>query len=147
MDENKKFLILLLGVVALLMYTMNQTFKLILNPVGETSPEIIKKIHKVYLVGVNNVLALYIAFLIFSYGFLISVSFFEWIFILVNMALGLIMLVLSADAMKKLKDLPADEYKEYNTMLGVLVASSVVLLVIMMGWAIMKRRSGAQSQS
>lgn len=140
MGPETMFSIIILMILVLLMSIMNKSFKLILQPTDETTLDIIKKIHKVYLVGINNILVLYLMFLVFSTTFLIKYNFFKHFIIFINMALGFIMMVMTADAIRKIK-LEAKKagqnisiYKTYMSMLTFLCSMSAILASIMIIW-------------
>lgn len=149
MHSETMFSIIILGVLVLLMSVMNKSFKLILQPTDETTLDIIKKIHKVYLVGINNILLVYLLFLVFSTAFLIKYDFFKHFIIFINMTLGFIMMVMTADAINKIKQQAkkkGQDISEYNTyieMLTFLCSVSAVLAFVMIIWIGMIIRSGS----
>lgn len=139
-------LLTFLAAFVVLMVVMNTSFELILKPVDETTPDIIKKVHKTYLVGLSNIFVLYLAFIYISFHYIVNNGFIDWIVILANVAFSFIVLVMSADALRKIQELgeyknDKKKYKIYVDLFSVLIVFSIFLLLSMLVWVYLKRTS------
>lgn len=140
-----QFLIIFAPLVFLL-FVVNVSFKLLQKPVDDAAPEIIKKIHSTYLVGIVNVFVLYTAFIFFSFHYLLNEGFIDWVFILANTSFSFIIMVMSADALNKInKDnkIKISMYKDYTDFLKALVGVSSILLFCSLVWGYFKIKKPA----
>lgn len=117
--------------MGMLMVIMGQSFTLVRTAVDD-APEIIQKINKDYLVGMNEVILIYIYFLVFTLYFnALENGAFRFLFIVVNFVCGFIVMVMSADALRKTQDLSG--YDDYKKLLKGLAGLSAVLTILFFG--------------
>ena len=131
-----------------LMIVVGMSFKLMSKTLSADAPEDIKKFHTTYLVGINEVLIIYIYFLVLCYvlkGVVLGVGIFQWVFILMNIAASLIVIIFAADAKKKIEEkYGKDQYKEYLDLMTLILIVAGFLFGSNVLWAMAKVALGAK---
>lgn len=138
------FITFAFGVMIML---LQKTFKLIVKPFPNTAPEDVRIIHTKYLPGINIAMLIYLFFLVITLmtkvaNTLANVKFLKWIFALINLGVGVAVLTLSIQSLKKLDEAGLKtEFKDYIDTLNWLVSVSVIVIVFSFLWIAINGKS------
>lgn len=108
------------------------------NP-GEDAPDIIKKFYSTYILGIVILMIIYLYFLVAAYA-LDKPDVIGGVVIVLTIVVAFIMMVISADAARKIDK---GKYKKYWELFTGLAASSGIMIVLMVLMILYFRRKNA----
>lgn len=125
--------LLIISMFVFLIAIMSTSIELAKKTQPTNPPAIITKIHSTYLSGINQLLLIYLFILVIIYMLGMPVV---KLFVFLNIAVSLVMLILSGDALRNLNKESDAEYKPHKELMKALLGISIIVFVLSLLWLI-----------